>query len=82
MKLRQSKKFLMLWIVALLVLCMAACRDQSPKATEGLGDPIPVEENTGDDLNIRDENDAEKDGNIIDIGGEGTESDDAFGDFF
>ncbi len=82
MKLRQNKKFWMIWIAAILVLSLVACRQQSQETTEGLGDPVPVEEVTGDDLNIHDENEAGEDDNIIDIGGEGTENDDAFGEFF
>ena len=82
MKLRLNNKFWMTWIAALLVLSMEACRQQSQKITEGLGDPVPVEEVTGDDLNIYDENEAGEDGNIIDIGGEESENDEAFGEFF
>lgn len=82
MKLRQNKKFWTIWIAVILILSLAACRQQSTETTEGLGDPVSVEEVTGDDLNIRDENEAGEDGNIIDIGGEGSEQDDAFGDFF
>lgn len=79
---QKNKKFWMIWIAAILVLSMVACRQQSQETGSGLGDPVPVEEVTGDDLNIRDENEAGEDGNIIDIGGEGTETDDAFGEFF
>ena len=79
---QKNKKFWMIWITALLVLSMVACRQQSQETGSGLDDPVPVEEITGDDLNIRDENEAGEDGNIIDIGGEGTENDDAFGEFF
>lgn len=82
MKLRQNKKFWMTWIAAILILSLAACRQQTQETESGLGDPVSVEEVTGDDLNIHDENEAEEDGNIIDIGGEGTETDDAFGEFF
>lgn len=79
---QKNKKFWMIWIAAILVLSMVACRQQSQETGSGLGDPVPVEEVTGDDLNIRDENEAGEDGNIIDIGDEGTENDDAFGEFF
>lgn len=82
MKLQKNKKFWMTWIAVILVLSLAACRQQSQETGSGLGDPVPVEEVTGDDLNIHDENEAGEDGNIIDIGGEGTETDDAFGEFF
>ncbi len=70
MKLRQNKKFWMTWIAAILVLSLVACRQQSQETTEGLGDPVSVEEVT------------EENGNIIDIDGEETENDDAFGEFF
>lgn len=82
MKLQKNKKFWITWIAAILVLSLAACRQQSQETKSDLGDPVPVEEVTGDDLNIHDENEAGEDGNIIDIGGEGTENDDAFGEFF
>ena len=82
MKLRQNKKFWLTVIAAILVFSLAACRQQSQETGAGLGDPVSVEEVTGDDLNIHDENGAGEDGNIIDIGGEGTENDDAFGEFF
>lgn len=74
----------MTWIAAILVLSLTACRTQGQpqETTEGLGNPVVVEEGTQDDLNIHDEIEAGEDGNIIDIGGEGTDDGDAFGDFF
>lgn len=82
MRLRQNKQFWMIWIAVILVLSLAACRQQSQENGSGFGDPVSVEEVTGDDLNIHDENEAGEDGKVIDIDGEGTEDDGEFGEFF